>query len=63
MTEKDSVREDSNVNYRGLFVMGVIFLGVGLAMMTISSGFMGLAAMGLIFMIIGFGQKDRWKSG
>ncbi|MFH1771170.1 MAG: hypothetical protein ABH828_06475 [archaeon] len=45
------------VDYKALFVMGIIFMGAGIAI-----GNYGISAMGLIFFLIGALNKDKWNN-
>lgn len=50
-------------DYYSFFVMGIIWLGAGSALMAANgvSG-SGLFFMGLIFTIVGFANKKKWKA-
>ena len=61
--ETPSESEEQKTNYRGLFVIGITFLGAGTALAaSVNPGFYGLTAMGLIFMVIGLANRDKWEN-
>jgi len=56
-------------NYRAFFVMGIVFIPVGIAFMFIfllsDIPFvigMPLLAMGLVYLAIGLANRDKWKT-
>jgi uncharacterized iron-regulated membrane protein len=50
-------------DYYTLFVMGMIFLPVGLVLMiTLDLGYGGIAGLGAIYIIAGWLRRDQWKN-
>ena len=50
-------------DYYTLFVMGMIFLPVGLVLMiTFDMGYGGIAGLGAIYIIVGWLRRDQWKN-
>jgi 4-amino-4-deoxy-L-arabinose transferase-like glycosyltransferase len=49
-------------NYQAFFIMGVSFIGLGIALTaTVNVGFLGFIALGIIYLIIGLANRDKWK--
>ena len=51
------------IDYKALFIMGVIFTGTGIVFLTsIKNGVgFGFAGIGITLMIIGGKNKDKWN--
>jgi hypothetical protein len=50
-------------DYYTLFVMGMIFLPVGLVLMiTFDMGYGGIAGLGAVYIIVGWLRRDQWKN-
>jgi hypothetical protein len=48
-------------NYQVFFVLGISFLGLGIALTaTINSGFLGFIVLGIIYITIGLTNRDKW---
>jgi hypothetical protein len=50
-------------NYKALFIIGITFLGAGVAISS-SAGWAagtGILAIGIVFMAIGLGNKEKWN--
>ena len=60
MTEEE--KRESTTSYQGLFVISIVFIGAGAALSVTNIGMLGLMVMGLIFMIIGLGNRNKWKT-
>lgn len=55
-------KERIEPDYRTLFILGIIFMGTGSAMIsTLGTSSMGMFALGLIYMAVGIANKDKWK--
>ncbi|MCJ7734269.1 MAG: hypothetical protein MUP11_06950 [Anaerolineales bacterium] len=57
-------KEKSDMNYRIFFIMGVIWLAIGLIIPLFSGRpfeMSGLISIGLIFTLIGLANKSKWK--
>jgi hypothetical protein len=50
-------------DYRGLFIMGVIWAPMGLILWTLldNPGMIGLSVMGVIFLALGIANRDKWQ--
>ncbi len=53
---KSENQEDNKPNYRTLFILGVVWLPIG-----ISTSNHAFTALGVIFMIIGMANKKKWR--
>lgn len=52
-----------NPDYRALFIIGITFLGAGVAIST-ASGWpagVGLIGVGVVFEVIALKHRDQWK--
>ena len=50
-------------DYYTLFVMGTIFLPVGLVLMiALDIGYGGIAGLGAVYIIVGWLRRDQWKN-
>jgi hypothetical protein len=60
--ERPSGTETNTTNYQALFVIGITFMGAGVALM-VSTGpaMLGLTAIGIVFMVIGLANRDKWQ--
>jgi uncharacterized membrane protein len=59
--KRKTTGKSKETNYKGLFVMGISFIGMGTAMTaTINEGFLGITALGIIYMLVGLKNKDKW---
>jgi len=49
-------------DYRGLFIMGICFLPIGIPLWiaTGNPGLMGISALGIIYLSIGLAKRDKW---
>lgn len=59
-----SRKEKKEMDYRLFFMMGVIWLAIGLIYPFVSGQpfeLSGLTALGLIFTIVGLANKSRWQ--
>lgn len=55
-------KERHEPDYRALFIMGIVFLGAGSAMIsTLGVGSLGMSALGLVYMALGIANRDKWK--
>ncbi|MCJ7615321.1 MAG: hypothetical protein MUO43_02155, partial [Desulfobacterales bacterium] len=57
-------KEKSEPDYRTFFIMGVIWLAIGLVVPLISGRpfeMSGLISLGLIFTLMGLANKSKWK--
>ncbi len=52
---------DSNAIYEVLFMIGMIFIGAGAALMINNPIMAGLLVIGVVFMIISVANRDKWK--
>ncbi len=48
------------VDYRSWFVMGVVWIAIGIPLAITSNNF-GLLTIGIIFTVIGLANKSKWK--
>ena len=64
MSENEDQENNTNSgsSYQGLFVMGIIFIGVGAALMVTNPAMMSLMIVGIVFMVIGLGNRGKWQS-
>lgn len=53
-------QEKYNVDYKGIFLMGITFTGMGFLFSTINKAFIGIMALGIIYVIFGLKNKDKW---
>ena len=60
--EQQTEAETNTANYQALFVIGITFMGAGVALM-VSTGpaMLGLTAVGIVFMIVGLANRDKWQ--
>lgn len=54
-------QEKYNVDYKGIFFMGLTFTGLGLLFSTINKVLIGITVLGIIYLIIGFKNKNKWN--
>lgn len=60
---KNEKKEKINqTDYRSLFVLGICFFPVGIALWLAldNAGFIGISAMGFIYLITGFSHRKEW---
>jgi Na+/melibiose symporter-like transporter len=50
-------------DYRVFFIIGIIYLPLGLALnfFTSNNGYFGLIGIGAIFLAVGLANRDKWK--
>ncbi|MBN2095032.1 MAG: hypothetical protein JW727_03210 [Candidatus Aenigmarchaeota archaeon] len=53
-------KDNSPPDYYSFFIMGIVWLAVGLPLAIFSSSY-ALLLMGIIFTIVGLGHRDEWK--
>ena len=51
------------VDYMAFFIMGAVFLpvGVSLSISTKNSGLLGVSGLGAAYLAIGLANRDKWK--
>ncbi len=57
----ENEESDSNLIYEVLFMIGMIFIGAGAALMINNPIMAGLLVLGVVFMIISVANRDKWK--
>ncbi|TFH03953.1 MAG: hypothetical protein E4H14_15745 [Candidatus Thorarchaeota archaeon] len=56
------IEKTNELDYQGLFVVGICAVGAGSVFATISIlTFVGMIGMGLCFMAIALANKDKWN--
>jgi uncharacterized membrane protein len=51
------------VNYQAFFLMGLVFVSVGVVFMTtMNPGFIGIMGLGIVYMILGVANRDKWPA-
>ena len=59
---KPNETKEKGANYQALFVIGITFMGAGIALVaSIGPAMLGYAALGTIFMAIGLANRDKWE--
>ena len=55
-------KEKKKQNYKAIFVVGIIFIGSGIAVSSATKTVAGIGMMGIgiIFMFIGLKNRDKW---
>jgi len=50
-------------DYRAIFSVGIVFMPVGIALMTATGnpGLLGITAFGIFYMSLGLANRDKWK--
>ena len=63
MVRGEKMKKKKQADYRALFLMGVIFVGVGVVFMASVNIGLGTAfiAIGGLYMLIGGKNKDKWR--
>lgn len=51
------------VNYKAFFILGIVFLPVGvtLSISTKNPGLLGISGLGVAYLAIGLANRDKWK--
>ena len=52
------------VNYKAFFILGIVFLPVGvtLSISTKNPGLIGISGLGAAYLAIGLANRDKWKN-
>jgi len=52
------------VNYKAVFILGIVFLPVGvtLSISTKNPGLLGISGLGVAYLAIGLANRDKWKN-
>lgn len=61
--QKRKKRNNEDIDYRVIFVMGIILISAGVTFLAALNRGFGAAFMGtgVLFMLIGMNNKDKWK--
>ena len=51
-------------NYKAFFILGIVFLPVGvtLSISTKNPGLLGISGLGVAYLAIGLANRDKWKN-
>ncbi|UCE29290.1 MAG: hypothetical protein JSV85_00720 [Candidatus Bathyarchaeota archaeon] len=60
-SEESSEEQEGEINYRDLFILGLVFLIVGIGgIFTIGSFSILLLAVGIVLLVISLANRDKW---
>ena len=60
---KKRAEEDTEMDYRSLFSLGIIFAPIGFVLWILleNPGMVGISMLGIIYLILGIVNRGKWK--